>query len=159
MPGDISRQQVEDFLYYEARLLDDGKFEEWLELFTDDAVYWVPIGDSETDPLRDVSLIYDDRKRIGERVERVTSGKAHSQDPPSITRRIVGNVEIVEQKEDELTVISNFMIAEFRHDNQLVFAGRYEHTLATQGDTWRIRRKKVQLINNTQPLGNVTFFL
>lgn len=159
MPGEISRQQVENFLYNEARLLDDGKFEEWLELFTDDALYWVPCGGTDIDPMREVSIIYDDRKRIGERVQRATSGKAHSQDPPSITRRVIGNVEILAQEDHLLTVTSNFILAEFRHDNQLVYAGRYEHEIDTQDDTWRIRKKKVELVNNTQPLGNVSFFL
>lgn len=159
MAGDISRQQIENFLYNEARLLDDGHFEEWLQLFTDDAIYWVPCGGNDTNPMRDVSIIYDDRKRIGERVQRVTSGQAHSQDPPSVTRRIVGNVETLTQQAHLLTVTSNFMLAEFRHDKQLVYAGRYEHEIDTQGDRWRIRRKKVELVNNAQPLGNVSFFL
>lgn len=159
MSGSVTRQQVEEFLYREARLLDDGRFQEWLELFDDEAVYWVPYKHQDADPRRDVSIIYDDRARMGERVQRLLSGNAHSQDPPSVTRRIVGNVEIESEEDGRITVSSNFIIAEFRHDQQNVYAGRYEHEIDTSGAQWRIRRKKVELVNSTQPQGNLSFML
>lgn len=159
MSGSVTRQEVENFLYREARLLDDGRFEEWLDLFHEEAIYWVPYGRSDADPRRDVSIIYDDRARIGDRVRRLLSGQAHSQDPPSVTRRIVGNVEVVVQDADRLVVTSNFILAEYRHEQQLVYAGRYEHEIGTGGDGWRIKRKVVELVNSTQPLGNVSFLL
>lgn len=159
MSGAISRQQIEDFLYQEARLLDDGQFDAWLELFADDAIYWVPAGRNDADPMREVSIIYDDRKRMGDRVKRLTSGQAHSQDPPSVTRRIIGNVELLSRDGAVITVTSNFILAEFRHDQQLVYAGRYEHEIDAGGDAWRIRRKKVELVNGAAPLGNVSFML
>lgn len=159
MSETITRSQVEDFLYREARLLDDHQFEEWLELFDDEALYWAPQGRNDIDPNREVSLIYDDRTRMGQRVQRVLSGQAHSQDPLSVTRRVVGNVEILNQDGPVITVTSNFIIAELRPGLQTIYAGRYEHVIDTSKPGWRILKKKVELINNNEPLGNVSFFL
>jgi len=118
-----------DFLYHEAALLDERRFEEWLELFTDDAVYWVPQGD-EPDPLRQVSLVYDDRRRLHERVLRLTGGFAFSQDPPSRTCHIVGNVRAGGNGGEELELSSNLLVAEVRRDVQNLYAARVQHTLA-----------------------------
>ena len=147
-----------DFLYHETALLDERRFEEWLELFTDDAVYWIPQGDEE-DPAHRVSIVYDDRRRLHERVLRLSSGFAHSQDPPSKTCHLVGNVQVGEGTDGELEVASTLLVAEVRRTTQNVFAGRVTHTLVTapDGDGFRIRRKIVRLVNSDVPLGNVTF--
>jgi benzoate/toluate 1,2-dioxygenase subunit beta len=147
-----------DFLYHEAALLDERRYEEWLELFTDDAVYWVPQGD-EPDPLRQVSLVYDDRRRLHERVLRLTGGFAFSQDPPSRTCHIVGNVRTGSNGGEELELSSNLLVAEVRRDVQNLYAARVEHTLVPAGDAFRIRRKLIRLVNSDVPLGNVTFLI
>ena len=148
---------VEEFLYHEAQLLDERRFEEWLELFTDDAVYWIPQGD-EADPVHHVSLAYDDRRRLRERVLRLASGFAHAQDPPSRTCHLVGNVRVREDG-GELEVGSNLIVAEVRRDAQSLYAGRVEHRLVPDGDGYRIRRKVIRLVNSDVPLGNVSFLM
>lgn len=155
----LSRRDAEDFLYREAALLDDTKLEEWLELFTDDATYWIPEGKDDTDPAREASILYDDRFRMEDRVWRLTRGPAHAQIPPSRTRRMIGNVEVEEAANGEIVVYSNFAIFEVRRDEQRTFAGRYEHHLRFEGGGWRIRQKKAMLVNNASPLYNLTFMV
>jgi 3-phenylpropionate/cinnamic acid dioxygenase small subunit len=145
-----------DFLYHETALLDERRFEEWLELFTEDALYWIPQGD-EADPSRHVSLVYDDRRRLHERVLRLASGFAYSQDPPSKTCHLVGNVQVVDGADGDVEVSSTLLVAEVRRNAQNLFAGRVAHTLLPEGASFRIRRKTVRLVNSDVPLGNVTF--
>ena len=133
-------------------------FEAWLDLFTDDAIYWVPQGDAE-DPVHEVSIIYDDRRRMHERVLRLASGFAYSQDPPSTTCHLVGNVLARPGDDGELLVTSKLLISEVRRGVQSIYAGRVEHRLVGDGDDLRIRRKTVRLANSDVPLGNVTFLI
>jgi 3-phenylpropionate/cinnamic acid dioxygenase small subunit len=151
--------EVSQFLYREAALIDERRYPEWLELFTDDAVYWVPQADGE-DPDRLVSISYDDRQRLGERVLRLEGGFAHAQDPPSRTCHLVGNVAIAGEEGDELDVTSNLVVAEFRRSKQSLYAGRVEYRLTRgDGDALKIRRKVVRLINSDAALGNLSFLL
>ena len=147
-----------EFLYHEAELLDDRRFDEWLELFTDDALYWVPQGD-DLDPDRHVSLVYDDRRRLRERVLRLSSGFAYSQDPPSRTCHVVGNVRVGSETGGVLALTSNVLVAEVRRDVQNLYAARVEHALVADDGAFRIRRKTVRLVNIDVPLGNVTFLV
>jgi 3-phenylpropionate/cinnamic acid dioxygenase small subunit len=151
--------EVSQFLYREAALIDGGRFRDWLDLFTDDAVYWVPQADGE-DPERFVSIAYDDRRRLGERVLRLESGFAHAQDPPSRTCHLVGNVVLGAEEDGELPVSSSLLVAEVRRAVQTLYAARVEHRL-TRADSGAlsIRRKVVRLINSDAPLGNVSFLL
>jgi benzoate/toluate 1,2-dioxygenase beta subunit len=155
----LTRSEAEDFLYHEAELLDGNQLDRWLELFTDDAVYWVPARHDEADPQRHVSLIYDDRGRIAERVWRLTVGPAHAQIPPSVTRRLITNVRIAETAADGLVVRSNFAIFEVRKGTQRAFAGEYEHRLVPHGSNWRIRRRIARLVNCEAPIVNLTFLV
>lgn len=147
-----------EFLYHEAALLDERRLDEWLELYTEDALYWVPQGD-DPDPSRHVSIIYDDRRRMHERVLRLTSGFAYSQDPPSRTVHVVGNVVVKAEGDGVLEIGSALIVAEVRRNTQNVYAGRVEHHLVRDSDTFRIRRKIVRLANSDVPLGNVTFLI
>ena len=100
-PGDVSgiddvleQHRIEQFLFREARLIDERRFTEWEQLWDDDGIYWVPANGDGTDPDRDVSLIYDNRSRLHSRVERYAGGKAFSQQPPPRTAHLVTNVVI-----------------------------------------------------------------
>lgn len=155
----LSQQEAEDFLYREAALLDDMKLEEWLELFTDDATYWIPENKDDPDPSRETSILYDDRFRMEDRVWRLSHGPAHSQIPPSRTRRMISNVEVREAADGEVVLYSNFVIFEVRRDEQRTFAGRYEHRLRREDGGWRIARKKAILVNNASPIYNLTFMV
>src|ERR1700677_2284137 len=125
----VDRLQVEQFIYHEARLMDENRYDEWLALWDDDALYWVPSNRDDIDPKREVSLIYDDRVRLGTRILRLKSGLAHAQEPKSRMRRLVSNFEIENGADGEVTANSNFLLAELRRGRQDIFAGRTIHRL------------------------------
>ena len=121
--------QVEAFLYEEARYINSHQLDEWLSMFTEDCTYWVPCNKADIDPETHVSIIYDDRVRLEERVWRLQTGLAYGQQPRSETRHLLTNVEVLEEQEEEVAVTSNFLIVELRRGKQSVYAGRQEHHL------------------------------
>ena len=156
----LTRQEMENFLYHEARLLDEGRLDEWFALFTEDAHYWVPQSKDDLDPTREVSIIYDDHNRLAARMYRHQQTPVHGQIPPSRTRHFVTNVEVADEPDSEETVgYANFIIYELRRNEQRSFAGSYEYRLRRQGDGWRIVLKKANLINSDSPLYNLTFLI
>ena len=148
--------RVADFLFLEAQLLDERRFDDWLDLYTDDALYWVPANDFDGDPARKVSIYYDDQRRLKERVIRLKSPRFWAQNPPSRTARSVNNVR-VSRDDGDLLVTSTFMLMELRHGVSTSFAGRYRHRLAETAQGLCIRRKETLLIQNDQPFYNLTF--
>src|SRR5271170_4938065 len=128
----LDLHHCEQFLMHEARLLDDGKFDAWLALFTSDAWYWVPSEPDQADPFATVSLIYDDCRLLETRVRRLASPRMYSQEPRSRTSRIVGNVSLEGADGADgaaATVRSKFVMVEFRRDSQRIFAGTALHRL------------------------------
>ena len=155
----IDYRRVENFLYREARLMDENAYSEWLALWADDALYWVPVSADDIDPATQVSTIYDDRARLEARIRRLSSGVAFSQDPKSRMRRVISNFEIEEGANGEITTYSNFVLTELRRGKQDVFAGRTIHKLRTAGDAFKIFYKKVLLVNNDDFIDNLTFLV
>jgi len=154
-PLDVAR--CEQFLMHEARLLDDGRFDEWLALFTEDAWYWIPIEPEQNSPFDTVSLIYDDRRLLETRVRRLASPRIYSQEPRSRTSRIVGNVTLEEAPPDRTacTVRSKFMVLESRRDSQRLFGGTALHRLVQLDGNLRIAWKRVDLLNCNAPLDGI----
>jgi 3-phenylpropionate/cinnamic acid dioxygenase small subunit len=112
----LAASQCEEFLVHEARLLDEGRFDEWLSLFTADAWYWVPSEPNQASPRDTISLIYDDRRLLETRVRRLASPRIYSQEPRSRTSRIIANVTIEEAQGSACTVRSKFQLLEYRRD-------------------------------------------
>src|SRR5678815_1776521 len=90
------RSEVEQLLYHEAWLLDRGRLDEWLALFTDDATYWIPLQADQVDPLATSSIVYDDRRLLEVRVRRFQHPRAHARLPAPRTVHQVGNVQVLE---------------------------------------------------------------
>jgi len=156
----LDRTQIENLLYTEARLLDERRFEEWLALFTEDAIYWIPAAGDPPDPKRQVSLVYDDRARLKLRIARLRGDFAHSQLPPSRVYRMVGNVEITEQIGQEVTVYSVLALFEVRYEKQTVYAARCTYRLRQhEVSGWRIAGKRVDLVNRDGVIDNLTFLV
>jgi benzoate/toluate 1,2-dioxygenase beta subunit len=155
----LSRSDAEDILYAEARLLDERRYREWLAMFTSDATYWVPAGGDGIDPKREVSIIYDDVAKLTGRIERLVSGIAHAQSPPSKTRRVVSNVQIEEATEDAATVFSAFILYELRRSKERVFAGRGVYRMRFEDERWKIAGRKIVLVNNDEVIDNLTFIV
>ena len=137
----------------EARLLDEGRFDEWLALFTSDAWYWVPSQPGQANPRDTISLIYDDRRLLETRVRRLASPRIYSQEPPSRTSRMIGNVTIEEAAPDEeaCTVRSKCQVLEYRREAQRLFAGTCFHRLVRAGSGIQIAWKRVDLVNCDGP--------
>lgn len=143
------RETFERFLIHEARLLDERRFREWMNLFTDDGVYWVPSTPDQKSPLTQASLFYDDRQLMATRIERLEHPLIHVQTPPSQTVHLVSNVEVREADDSAgaYTIGSNMIMSEFRLDQQRLFAARQTHRLRRDGDSYRIAHKRVDLVN------------
>jgi len=155
----VDRYKVESFLYREARLMDAHAYNEWLSLWADDALYWVPCNEDDLDPMQHVSFIYEDRPLLEDRIWRLKSEVAWSQQPRSRTRRVISNVELEESEDGEVTARSNFILIELRRGKQDTFAGSTIHKLRPEGDSFKISFKKVLLVNNDEPMDNLTFLL
>src|ERR1700692_842046 len=155
----VERQRIENFLYREARLMDEHAYDEWLALWTDDALYWVPCNEDDFDPERHVSIVYENRTRLEDRITRLKSGAAYAQDPKSRLSRVVSNVEIEDGDNSEKIVHSTFNVTALRRGRIDVFAGRAIHKLRPDGDSYKIAYKKVLLINNDQVINNLTFLI
>jgi benzoate/toluate 1,2-dioxygenase beta subunit len=155
------RAEIEQFLYREARLLDTQQFEQWLDLFTEDACYWVPAGRDDIDPTTHVSIINDDKSAMARRVKRLRSGHAYAQDPASRVHRIVSNVELGEPSPagDLLEVNSMMLLVELARHRQTIHSARCEFSLARQPQGWRIKRKKVGLLKNNEALESTPFLI
>jgi 3-phenylpropionate/cinnamic acid dioxygenase small subunit len=145
---------VEQFLFHEARLLDSGKLEEWLELFTDDATYWLPLEKEQKDPIETSSLVYDDKTLLGLRVKQARHPRAHARLPLARTIHQVGNISASEEK-GEVVVQSSLTLIEFRNDKQRVWGALVEHRLRRENGSYRIARKRVELVNSEGELDGI----
>lgn len=153
-------REVEQFVYREARLADEGAYDAWEALWTDDALYWVPANGDDTDPQTQMSIIYDNRSRIATRIKQLHTGKRHAQTPPSRLRRIVSNVELLGDDEGgDVLVGANFLIYESRQRGVTLWAGRCEYRLRGGDDGWRMAGKKVVLVDNDQALYTLAFLV
>jgi benzoate/toluate 1,2-dioxygenase subunit beta len=142
---------VEQFLYHEARLLDEQCLEEWLALFTEDATYWVPLELGQKDPVGTSSIIYDDRTLLELRVKQARHPRAHSRLPLARTVHQVSNITVT----DELTVHSNLVLVEYRQEKQRVWGALVEHHLRREGGSYRIAHKRVDLANSEGELDGI----
>ena len=139
--------------------MDEGRYEEWLALWTDDGVYWVPCNHDDIDPMREVSIIYDDRQRLGERVDRLKSGSVLAQEPKPRMRRVISNIEVVARTGAEVTVHSNFILGVARFGTQQIWMGRSIHRLRGEGAALKIAHKTVLLINSDQEMPLLQFLI
>jgi benzoate/toluate 1,2-dioxygenase subunit beta len=154
MPAE--RSAVESFLYREARLMDAHRYDEWLALWHEDATYWVPANADDIDPMQNVSVIYDRRGQLRNRIDRLKKTNWLREQPPRL-KRLIANVEI--EPGDEITVQAGFILAQLHHHTQVIWAGSTVHKLVPTADGFRIRYKKVMLLNNDEPLPNMLFLI
>lgn len=159
---DVTRDQVEDFMFYEAELLDEWKLKDWLGLFTADACYYVPTTDSAPNASPDDSLFYvaDDRFRLEQRVERLLKKTAHAEWPRSKTRHLVSNVRIRSRKDDELIVGAAVLTYRTKMGLTETYIGSYRYRIAVTPDGLRIREKRCVLdMDGLKPNGRISIIL
>src|SRR5215470_19450786 len=173
-------RDVEQFLYREARLLDERRFHEWLALFTDDVRYWMP-GRSNRYPMiskaivildpdryseegltrEDELAILDETKTtLGQRIARLETGMAWAEDPPSRTRHLLSNIEVEPgDMASEVKVFSNFLVYRNRAEmEQDFYIGARQDVLRHVDGAWKIARRKVILDQNVLLAKNVSIF-
>lgn len=147
--------RVQSFLFQEARLLDDHRLQEWLALFSEDLRYWMPVVTNrigrdlgkERSAFGEVAHFDDDKISLSNRVKRLATGMAWAETPPSRTRHLVSNVEVMAQADDGvLQVRSNFMLyrSHLEYDFEMFSGYRLDH-LRPQQNSWLICRRDIIL--------------
>ncbi len=179
MNEDVTRE-VERFLYREARLLDERRFREWLELFADDVHYWMGSRSNRyprtskaiaiLDPERyveddlaredELAILDENKQTLVGRVDRLDTGMAWAEDPPSRTRHLITNIEVEPgEAAQEIRVYSNFMVYRSRAETEQDFyVGARRDVLRRVGGAWKIAGRKVILDQNVLLAKNVSIF-
>src|SRR5215475_3883854 len=149
------RAEVEELLFREAALLDRGRLDEWLELYTDDGTYWIPLQADQADPLTASSIVYDDRRLLEIRVRQFQHPRAHARMPAPRTVHQISNVHVREADRDELRVGSTLVLLEYRQERQRVWGALVEHRLRRTRDGLRIAAKRIDLVNSEAELDGI----
>ncbi len=157
----VTRPMIEDFLYYEAALLDEWRLRDWLELLTDDATYEVPATDTpEGDPRQTLAIVADDIVRLRSRVEQLLGKSAWAEHPRSRTRRLLSNVRIRAVEGEHIHVTANFVVYRIRFEQMDTYVGRYEYTLVQRDGALKIRQRRAILdLDALRPHGKVSIIL
>ncbi len=145
----LELRDAELFLFDEAELLDGGRFEEWMELFTPDGDYWVPAAPDQASPLDMVSLFYDDRPMMEARIRRLREPSNLVYNAQTRSHHHVSNVRVRGFDASAAThlVSAYVLMVESRPDEQRVFSGACEYRLRHVDGALKIVRKKVVLVN------------
>lgn len=154
-------QLVEQFVYHEARLIDEQRWDEWNALFTEEGEYWVPASPDQEDAKNHVSLIYETELLRAVRIKRYRHPNAFSLKPAPRSSHLVNNVMLDEYDDSNgvCVVKSRFIMLQYRREEQDVFGGSYTHHLKWDGRDFKIKKKRVDLINCDAPLGNILLYL
>jgi 3-phenylpropionate/cinnamic acid dioxygenase small subunit len=141
------QHQVEQFLYRQSELLDTKQWQAWIDLFTDDGVYWMPADPAHQHWDGVPSIFAEDKNLMNVRKGRVLHPDAWSQRPMWGTNHVVSNVVIEKESPQEIVVRSRFHMLELRRDDVRHFAGSYRHHLTNEGDDYRIKLQRVDMPN------------
>jgi len=152
-------ERVQDFVYHEARLLDEKKFEAWLALLTDDVLYWMPLKRDQLEEDLFNSLLYEDKLLLQVRIERLKSPRVYSQLPPSHSQHVLQHPEVICQGDKAYQSRTPFIYLESHMDTQLTLGGVVHHELVTVDGKLRIRRKRIELLNRESALPSIQLFL
>ena len=161
MDTPVTPAALADFVYHEARLLDEKRFREWHDLFTEDARYWMPLTRGQTDAETQTSLFYEDKLLLRVRIERLRHPSAFSQQQPSFCQHVLQQpaVESSDAVAGVYVTRTPFMYVETQLDSQIVLAGVAFHHLVRLDGALRIRLKKVELLNCDAALPSIQMLL
>ena len=156
-----THQQLIDFVFAEARLLDELRFDDWLALFTDDAHYWMPLAHGQTDAKLHASLLYEDKLLLKVRIERLRGVRTFSQQPISRCHHLLQQPTVESRDEAAGLYVTRtaFHYVETRIDQQTLYAGWATHTLVVQDGALRMHLKRVDLVNCDAAFGNMQLFM
>jgi benzoate/toluate 1,2-dioxygenase beta subunit len=160
-----------EFVLEEADLLDHRRLDEWTGLFTDDAVYWWPMDPAQATPGDGLNLVFDDRARLLDRVSRLQSGLAFSDEPHSRTSRVLTAVRLLRGDRaaaltgprpvapGEHVAVVRGVIGRARQETVDEFHARIMWILRETGDSFGIVMKRIDLLSAQHPLPVLTFLL
>jgi len=155
-----ARDEFRRLLEREARLLDQLRYEDWLAMYAPECIYWVPSTPNAGDPRREISVMFDDRRRLEDRVYRLRTGFAWSQAPASRTVRLITNIEVFTAGSESARMLrSNFLISEFWGDETRILSGWAGHHVIRDDSNWKILAKQVNLIECDQCIRNPSIIL
>ncbi len=157
MSGVEHWHRVQQFLFHEARLLDERRLEEWLALYAEDAEYWVPYAWGQASPKDHVSLFYETKSLLGMRIDRLARELSPLDSPAARVNHYLTNVQVEDGA--EITARAHLLFVEYRREEQRWFAGRATWRLRRQGDAFLIGAKRVDLLNADQDGGHLRFAL
>src|SRR3954470_20497435 len=154
-------QQLIDFVIREARMIDQHRFEEWLDLFAEDGFYWMPLEWGQTDPRLTTSLMYEDKLLLKIRVERLKGNRTFSQKPKSRCHHVLQTPQIERRDEacNEFVTWTPMHYVETRNDDQQLYAAWATHTLAIVDGKLKIKLKRVDIVNCDAAFGNIQLFM
>jgi len=164
MPKDNSMQnsvviqhEVGQFLYKQADILDERDWDSWLDLFTKDGKYWMPVSPEQESGEGVPNIFYEDKYLMDMRIRRVEHPYAHSQKAGHRTSHVVSNVIIddVNKKTGDIKCRSRFHMVEYRLETQRYFAGKYTHHLEKTEGSYRIKLQRVDIANVEGPFDYV----
>jgi 3-phenylpropionate/cinnamic acid dioxygenase small subunit len=149
------------FVLHETRLIDEQRFDEWLDLFTEDGRYWMPLEMDQTDPILHNSLFYDDKLLLRIRVERLKSAKTYSQKPKSRCHHVLQTpvVDTLDPAAGRYETWTPFHYIETRLDEQTLLAGWSRHVLTLDRGRLRMKLKRIDLVNCDSAFGNIQLFM
>lgn len=152
--------ELEQFVYDEARLIDEKRFDEWYDLFADDGRYWMPLTRGQPDGDNHTSLFHEDKLLLKVRIERLKSPRSFSQAQPSWCQHVLQRPTVEDDgaTSGRCRVRTPFIYVETQRDAQLVLAGVVSHYLRREGDRLRIELKKVELVNCDAALPSIQLF-
>ncbi len=155
------KAELARFVYREARLIDEKRLDEWYDLFTEDALYWMPLVRGQTDPHSHTSLFCEDRFLLKVRIERLKNPLSHSQQQPSFCQHVLQRPELVGRDDDagEYAMRTPFVYLETRLDEQFMLGGVAHHDLRLEDGGLKIAVKRIELLNRDAALPSIQLFL
>jgi len=144
-------------VYHEARLIDEKRFDEWYELFTADALYWMPLSRDQPPGEMHTSLLYEDKLLLKVRIERLRHPNAFSQQQASYCQHVLQQpaLESGDPASGACIIRTPFIYVEAKLDRQLLLAGVAHHHLVSDSGQWKIRMKKIELLNREAALPSI----
>lgn len=148
-----TQREVEQFLYRQADFLDGQRWQDYIDLFTEDGHYWMPASPEQTSGEGAPSIFYEDKNLMMVRMKRVQHPDAWSQKPMWGTNHVVSNVMIDSEnpKTGEIVARSRFHMLELRRDATRQFGGSYVHHLKRTRDGFKIKLQRVDMVNGQAP--------
>ncbi|MDB5803847.1 MAG: putative aromatic-ring-hydroxylating dioxygenase, beta subunit [Betaproteobacteria bacterium] len=146
-----TQRAVEQFLYRQSEILDTRQWQSFIDLFSADGVYWMPITQEQTEWEGSPSIFAEDKLMMEVRMRRVLHPQAWSQSPMWATNHLVSNVVIEKETAGEVQVRSRFHLMELRRDTVRHFGGTYRHTLVKSGAGYKIKLQRVDMFNSQAP--------